>query len=250
MSADWLRDTVSSGSFLLAAPLALAAGLVSFFSPCVLPLLPGYLSYVSGLSGIEALERRRPRVVLGSLLFVAGFGSVFVLYGVTAGVASTLIAEQETVNVILGVLAIVLGAVFLGAIPYMQRDVRFMHKLPAGGLALAPVLGVLFGVGWTPCIGPTLGAILTLAYTTGGAARGGVLLAVYAIGLGLPFIAAAFGLNRALVVSQVMRRHQRWLTGLGGVMLILIGVLILTGWWDYLVTWTQTALVNSSLFGL
>ncbi|QIG44743.1 cytochrome c biogenesis protein CcdA [Nocardioides anomalus] len=244
---EWLRDTAGSGSMLLAVPVAVVAGLVSFFSPCVIPLLPGYLSYTTGLSGADLADSRvtphRGRMLAGSGLFVLGFAVVFVSLGVaTAGVSRFFFEYSRTFNVILGVLAIVLGLVFAGLLPIFQRDVR-VHRVPAVGLAAAPLLGFLFGLGWTPCIGPTLGVILGLAYGES-VTRGGVLLAFYSLGLGLPFILAAVAWRRALGALAFVRRHQQWITRAGGVMLVVVGVLLLTGWWDQGVQWVQGHLVN------
>jgi cytochrome c-type biogenesis protein len=246
--ADWLRDTAFSGSMLLAVPVAVLAGLVSFFSPCVIPLLPGYLSYTTGLSGADLADSEstphRGRMLAGSALFVLGFSAVFVSLGVlSAGVSRWFFEYSRTFTVVLGVFAIVLGLVFMGLVPLFQRDVR-VHRVPAVGLAAAPLLGFLFGLGWTPCIGPTLGVILSLAYGES-VARGGVLLAFYSIGLGVPFIVAALAWRRALGAFAVVRRHQQWVTFAGGVMLVAVGVLLLTGWWDHAVQWLQIHLVNN-----
>jgi cytochrome c-type biogenesis protein len=232
---------------LLAVPVAVLAGLVSFFSPCVIPLLPGYLSYTTGLSGADLADAgstpHRGRMLAGSSLFVLGFSVVFVALGVlSAGVSRWFFEYSRTFTVVLGVLAIVLGLVFAGLVPLFQRDVR-VHRVPAVGLAAAPLLGFLFGLGWTPCIGPTLGVILSLAYGES-VTRGGVLLAFYSIGLGAPFIVAALAWRRALGAISVLRRHQQWITRAGGVMLVLVGVLLLTGWWDHAVQWLQIHLVN------
>src|SRR4051812_4288997 len=244
---DWLRDTALSGSMLVAVPVAVLAGLVSFFSPCVIPLLPGYLSYTTGLSGADLADAdaapRRGRMLAGSSLFVLGFSVVFVGLGVlSAGVSRWFFEYSRTFSVVLGLLAVVLGLVFMGLVPLFQRDLR-VHKVPAVGLAAAPLLGFLFGLGWTPCIGPTLGVILSLAYGES-VTRGGVLLAFYSIGLGVPFILAAVAYRRALGAFAVVRRHQQWVTRIGGVMLVAIGLLLLTGWWDHAVQWLQLHLVN------
>jgi cytochrome c-type biogenesis protein len=245
--ADWLRDTAASGSMLLAVPVALLAGLVSFFSPCVIPLLPGYLSYTTGLSGADLADSEttphRGRMLAGSGLFVLGFSVVFVGLGVlSAGVSRWFFEYSRTFSVVLGVLAVVMGLVFMGLVPLFQRDVR-VHRVPAVGLAAAPLLGFLFGLGWTPCIGPTLGVILALAYGES-VTRGGVLLAFYSVGLGLPFIVAALAWRRALGAISVIRRHQQWVTRAGGLMLVVVGVLLLTGWWDHAVQWLQIHLVD------
>jgi len=232
---DWFRDTALDGSLLLAVPVALVAGLVSFFSPCVVPLLPGYLSYTTGLSGADLESARRGRMLAGSLLFVLGFSFVFVSFGALFGaVGDWLFRYQDQITVVLGAVTILVGIAFLGAVPWLQRDFR-VHRVPAVGLAAAPLLGVLFGLGWTPCIGPTLSAITTLAVNEGSAERGALLSFVYCLGLGLPFIVAALAYRRMLGAIGWVRRHQQWVTRFGGLMLIAVGVLLLTGWWDVLV---------------
>ena len=234
-TGSWFRDTVLNGSLLLAIPVALLAGLVSFFSPCVVPLLPGYLSYTTGLAGADLESAKRGRMLAGSLLFVLGFSFVFVSYGALFGaVGDWLFRYQHQITIALGALTILLGIAFLGAVPWMQRDWRF-HRVPTVGLAAAPMLGVLFGLGWTPCIGPTLGAITSLSLNEGSAERGALLSAVYCLGLGLPFIAAALAYRRMLGTVRWVRRHQAWVTRIGGLMLIAVGILLVTGWWDALV---------------
>jgi cytochrome c-type biogenesis protein len=243
---SWLHSTTADGSLLLAMPLAVLAGLVSFFSPCVIPLLPGYLSYATGLSGADLAEGRggRGRMLVGAVLFVLGFSAVFVLLGVAAGtVGNWLIEYERQLSVALGIVSIVLGLAFMGLVPWLQRDVRF-HRVPAVGLAAAPLLGVLFAVGWTPCIGPTLGVMLNLAGNEGTASRGGLLLAFYCVGLGLPFIVFALLWRRALGTMSFIRRHIRWVTRIGGAMFVLIGLALLTGWWDWAVQWVQINLVD------
>jgi cytochrome c-type biogenesis protein len=231
----WFRDTALDGSLLLAVPVAMVAGLVSFFSPCVVPLLPGYLSYTTGLSGADLASARRGRMLAGSLLFVLGFSFVFVSFGALFGAVGDWLWEyQRPVTIVLGVLTILVGIAFLGAVPWLQRDWR-VHRVPAVGLAAAPLLGVLFGLGWTPCIGPTLGAITSLAVNEGSAERGALLGFVYCLGLGLPFVVAALAYRRMLGAIGWVRRHQQWVTGLGGLMLVAVGVLLVTGWWDVLV---------------
>ncbi len=230
--ADWFQSTVFSGSLLLALPVAALAGLVSFFSPCVVPLLPGYLSYATGLSGADLESARRGRMVLGSALFVLGFSFVFVSLGTLSGALGDLLWQHMTVITrVLGALTIVLGVAFLGVVPWFQRDVR-IHRVPAVGLAAAPLLGVLFGLGWTPCIGPTLTAVQTLAFSEGTAARGALLSAAYSLGLGLPFVLAGLMFRRMLGAVGWIRRHQAWVTRAGGLMLIVVGVLLVTGVWD------------------
>jgi cytochrome c-type biogenesis protein len=231
----WFRDTALSGSLVLAVPVALVAGLVSFFSPCVVPLLPGYLSYTTGLSGADLESAKRGRMLAGSLLFVAGFTFVFVSISMLFGaVGHWLFQYQRPITIVLGSMTILLGVAFLGAVPWMQRDWRF-HRVPAVGLLAAPMLGALFGLGWTPCIGPTLGAILTLASTEASPGRGAFLGVVYCFGLGVPFVVAALAYRRMLGTIRWVRRHQQWVTRLGGLMLMAVGVLLVTGWWDTLV---------------
>jgi cytochrome c-type biogenesis protein len=242
---DWFQQTAGSGTLALAIPVAVLAGLVSFFSPCVLPLLPGYLSYATGLSGADLAsgDVRRGRMLAGALLFVLGFSVVFVSLGVlSARVFQFFSTNARTFDVILGVLAILLGLAFVGLVPWLQRDVR-VHRVPAVGLAAAPLLGFLFGLGWTPCIGPTLGVILTLTYNET-SARGGLLLAFYSLGLGIPFVLAALAWRRALGAFAWVRRHQVWVVRAGGIFLVAIGVAVLTGWWAEAVTWMQIHLIS------
>jgi cytochrome c-type biogenesis protein len=244
---DWFGDTAFSGSMVLAVPVAILAGLVSFFSPCVIPLLPGYLSYTTGLSGADLADPEarpnRGRMLAGASLFVLGFSVVFVALGVLSGsVSRWFFVNQRTFTVVLGVLAILLGLAFMGLVPVFQRDFR-VHAVPAVGLAAAPLLGFLFGLGWQPCIGPTLAVILGLAYNLD-KVRGGILLAFYSLGLGLPFILAAVAWRRAIRAFGWLRRHQLWITRAGGVMLVLVGLLLLTGWWDQSVQWLQLHLVD------
>ncbi|WP_424528558.1 cytochrome c biogenesis CcdA family protein [Sphaerisporangium viridialbum] len=230
-----LTTTVAAGSLIVALPIALAAGLVSFLSPCVLPLVPGYLSYVTGMSG----DPRRGRMVAGSALFVLGFSLVFVLGGALfGGLGQMLFGNAEVVTRVLGGLTIVLGLGFLGLIPGLQRDVR-IHRFPAAGIAGAPLLGVVFGLGWTPCIGPTLSAVLTLSLDQGSAVRGAVLAFAYALGLGLPFVLAAFAYRRALHTFKAVRRHSQLITRIGGAMLVLVGVLLVTGLWGQIIAGMQ-----------
>lgn len=232
-----IDSTVASGSLIIASLLALAAGLLSFLSPCVLPLVPGYLSYVASVGGevgTESGSRQEPnrrRVILGAALFVIGFTAVFVSYGALFGqVGSVLRQHEEIITRVMGVLIIAMGIIFLGRFPWMQREWR-LHRLPASGLVGAPLLGAFFGIGWTPCIGPTLTAILGLSYAEGTAGRGAFLTALYCLGLGLPFILIAAGLSWALKASTFARKHAGVLMKIGGVMLILLGILLVTGWW-------------------
>ena len=242
---DWFSSTAASGSLALAVPVALVAGLVSFFSPCVIPLLPGYLSYATGLSGADLEEARRGRMLAGSLLFVLGFSVVFVALGTLSGaLGGWLVTWQREITLVLGVLTILLGLAFAGLVPWLQRDWR-VHRVPAVGLAAAPLLGLLFGLGWTPCIGPTLGVITTLSINEATAARGALLSACYALGLGVPFVVAGLAYRRALGAFGWVRRHQQWVTRAGGLMMVAVGVLLVTGWWAELVTWIQIHLVST-----
>lgn len=232
--ADGFVSAVTDGPLLVALPVAAVAGLVSFLSPCVLPLVPGYLSYVTGLAGVDIAEQKRGRVVLGAALFVLGFSLVFVSEGALfGGLGSSLALHQRVVDVVLGLLTVVLGLAFLGLIPGMQREYRF-HTLPKAGLAGAPLLGLLFGVGWTPCLGPTLGAVQTLAFREGTAGRGAFLTLGYCVGLGLPFLATAFAFRRALGAFAVVKRHYAVVVRTGGAMLVVVGLLLVSGLWEQL----------------
>ncbi len=230
---DAVANTVVSGSLLAAMPVALAAGTVSFLSPCVLPLVPGYLSYVTGMSGADIDQHRRGRMLLGSLLFVLGFSVVFVATGALFGGVGALLQQYSgTITRVLGVATIVLGVSFLGIIPVpgLQRDLRF-HTAPTAGLAGAPMLGILFGLGWTPCIGPTLAAVQTLAFDSASAGRGALLAFTYCLGLGLPFVLTGLAYRRALGAFGAVRRHSVWVMRFGGGMLIALGILLVTGLW-------------------
>ena len=247
--AEWFQQQAAAGSLALALPVALVAGLVSFFSPCVIPLLPGYLSYATGLSGADladgGAERHRGRMLTGSVLFVLGFAAVFVAFGAASGAVGLWLREyQRPITVVLGLVVVVLGLAFAGLVPALQRDWR-VHRLPAVGLAAAPLVGIIFGLGWAPCIGPTLGVILSLSINEATAARGALLSGVYALGLGVPFVLAALAYRRALGAVGFVRRHQAWVTRLGGLMLVAVGLALVTGVWDQLVTWLQLQLVGN-----
>ncbi|MEU3662844.1 cytochrome c biogenesis protein CcdA [Streptomyces sp. NPDC032940] len=235
------NGTVLNGALLVALPIALLGGLVSFFSPCVLPLVPGYLSYVTGVTGTDLGEARRGRMVAGASLFVLGFTAVFVSSGALFGYfGQTLQENRGVLTDILGAFMILMGVFFMGLMPWLtQREFRF-HKKPVNGLVGAPILGALFGIGWTPCIGPTLASVLALSADQGTAARGAVLTVAYCLGLGVPFVLAAVAFRKALGAFGWVKRHYVWVMRVGGVMMIVTGLLLLTGVWDGLVQSMQT----------
>ncbi|MER6105583.1 cytochrome c biogenesis protein CcdA [Streptomyces sp. NPDC001832] len=222
-----------SGALVVALPIAVLGGLVSFFSPCVLPLVPGYLSYVTGVSGTDLAQAKRGRMVAGASLFVLGFTAVFVSGGALFGFfGQTLQQYSGTLNKVLGVLMVLMGIFFMGLMPWMtQREFR-IHKRPVTGLAGAPLLGALFGIGWTPCLGPTLSSVSILAMDQGTAARGAILTVAYCLGLGVPFVLAAVAFRKALGAFGWVKRHYAWVMRIGGVMMITTGLLLLTGVWD------------------
>jgi len=238
-----VAETVASGGLLLASLIAFAAGVLSFVSPCVLPLAPGYLSYVTGLTGAEIAEggvARRSRVLIGSLLFVLGFSIVFVSYGLFfGGLGSLLLQYQDVITRVLGVLVIVMGLAFMGVIPGLQREWR-MHRMPSYSLWGAPLLGVLFGLGWTPCIGPTLTVVQTLAFTEASAARGAFLSFIYCLGLGLPFVLLGLAFRYAAGTLTWVREHYALIMRIGGGLLVVIGVLLVTGIWNDITIWMRT----------
>ncbi|MDI6100677.1 cytochrome c biogenesis protein CcdA [Actinoplanes sp. NEAU-A12] len=264
---DAFTTAVADGPLLLAIGAALLAGLVSILSPCVLPLLPGYLSYVTGLAGsdLEVVAGRDPaagaapeaepgavavatrtrrwavkgRILAGTGLFVLGFSVVFTLTTLLTSIGFTMITHRDELNIVLGVLIILLGVAYLGWVPGLQREARF-SKLPAAGLAGAPVFGAIFALSWMPCVGPTLGAVNILAVTTGQTDRAVMLALAYSLGLGLPFILFGLFFRRLLGVFQAIRRNSRWVTRAGGVLLILVGLSLVTGQWSYFLTWLLT----------
>jgi cytochrome c-type biogenesis protein len=267
--ADSAWEIVRSGPLLLAAPIAVAAGVLSFFSPCVLPLLPGYLAFVTGSLGADVVRSRNPDEALsdlsvrprlsgpsgpsgvatrgrhtmaGAVLFVLGFAAVFTSYGAAfGGLGALLQSHQQTLTRVLGGFTIVLGLLFAGALtrfPLASRSMRLPWR-PPSGVAGAPLLGILFGLGWTPCIGPTLAVVLTLATTTGGAWRGAVLAFVYSLGLGIPFLLGAASADRAMAAYGWPRRQAVVLMRVGGLMLVLVGVLQVSGAWGAMIARIQ-----------
>ena len=276
---ETFRQLAESGPLLLAVGAAALAGLVSFLSPCVLPLMPGYLSYVTGLAGsdleggarkgplltppveegpllntgsaggVSVAERAAPertvaavkgRVLAGTLLFIAGFTVVFVATAILfSGVGKLFFRYERTLEIVIGALVVVLGLGYLGVIPGMQREFR-IRWLPAAGLLGAPVLGAVFALSWLPCTGPTLGAVLGMAATEGGTDRAVLLAVAYCLGLGIPFVVFGLGFQRLLGVFRAVRRNSRWVTRIGGALLIAIGLALITGGWVNVVIWLQT----------
>jgi cytochrome c-type biogenesis protein len=266
-----IDSTVAHGPLLFAVALAMAAGLLSFLSPCILPLVPGYISYVTGLAGADldagvgidpagravpaadatattgdatattvrsGVRRRvRGRVLAGSGLFVLGFAVVYTLAGTAASGAGVLLSRYESVlQRIVGVLIILMGAAFLGAIPGLQNELR-VRWLPTSGLFGAPLFGAVFALSWIPCTGPTLAAVLGLASVQGSVGRGAILTLAYCLGLGIPFILFGLGIRRLLGALRFIRRHSLWVTRVGGAMLVIVGLLLVSGQWDPFLRW-------------
>jgi cytochrome c-type biogenesis protein len=250
-------EIVTAGPVLLALGVCVLAGLVSFASPCVVPLVPGYLSYLAAVVGVDeddqtevgsrvAVRTARLRVTGAAALFVAGFTVVFVLGTVAVlGLTTTLLTNQLLLQRIGGVITIVMGLVFVGFIPALQRDARFTPRR-LSTIAGAPLLGAVFALGWTPCLGPTLTGVIAVASATDGAnvARGVVLVVAYCLGLGIPFLLLAFGSARAVQGLGWLRRHARAIQIFGGVLLILVGVALVTGLWADFISWVRDAFVS------
>lgn len=247
------QDLVLSGPILVALLFAVLAGLVSFFSPCVLPLVPVYLSYVTGTAGLTgpavggARSGTGSRTVVGSFLFVLGFAAVFTSYGALFGqLGQSLARHQDLLIRVSGVVTIMMGLLLAGALDRFSISGRVVRPSlrPRVGLAGAPLLGGLFAIGWTPCIGPTLAAVLTLSTTAATAERGALLTFAYSLGLGVPFLVAAFGLGGAHRASAWMRRHARSVARCGGILLVVIGVMQVTGVWSTTLAGVQGLLVG------
>lgn len=222
---DFIVNQIMSGFLLTAMPLAILAGVVSFISPCVLPLVPGYLAFAAGFSN------SRGKVLLGSLLFVAGFSALFISYGALFGALGSRVAtNEELITRVLGIFTILMGLIFIGLFPMMPT---LKPKISTtGGLIGAPLLGFLFGVGWTPCIGPALATVQTLAFQESSAVRGAILSLGYCLGLGIPFIATGLYLDKSQSLRKFMVRRGDLITKFGGTLLIVIGVLQLLGFWS------------------
>ncbi|MGA8328230.1 MAG: cytochrome c biogenesis CcdA family protein [Mycobacterium sp.] len=243
-------ETAAAGPLVLALAVSVLAGLVSFGSPCVVPLVPGYLSYLAAVVGVDeagdARANARWRVAGSAALFVAGFTVVFLLGTVAVlGMTTTLIANQVVLQRVGGVLTILMGLVFVGYVPVLQRQIRFAPR-QLSTLAGAPLLGAVFALGWTPCLGPTLAGVVTVASATDGAsvARGIVLVIAYCLGLGIPFVLLAFGSARAVAGLGWLKRHTRALQIFGGVLLIAVGTALVSGGWNEFVSWLRDGLVS------
>ena len=227
-----MNQIILDGSLLAAVPVALLAGLVSFLSPCILPLIPGYLSFIGGFAA------SRSRVVFGSVLFVLGFGVVFVVLGALAGSLGIGVAQIKLVQRLLGVVIALLGLVMIGQFGFLQRTLRFQVR-PNMGLWSAPVLGIAFGLGWTPCIGPTLSAVLALSLDQANVGRGVILASAFTLGIGVPFILMAFGFGWATSSVAFVKKHIRTFNLIGGGLLIVLGLLMALGLWASIVSWLQ-----------
>ncbi|MBP3977508.1 cytochrome c biogenesis CcdA family protein [Microbacterium sp. BLY] len=243
---------IGSGALWIAVPVAMLAGLVSFLSPCVLPLVPGYLGFLGGAvtprgssaTGGATQTATRSRLVLGVLLFILGFTVVFILYTVLGGTAGVfLLRWGDLITRILGVVIIAMGLVFLGLFGFAQKELRF-HVDSKAGMIGAPLLGVALGIGWAPCMGPTLAAILALSFNAGDPVRAGFLGLAYSLGLGIPFLLVALGFGWATKAIGFLRRHVRVVNIVGGVLLILLGVLMVTGLWTDIMS-RLTAVIGS-----
>lgn len=223
--SNFVVEQLMSGTLIAALPIALFAGLISFLSPCVLPLVPGYVAYATGFSNSKG------KVLLGSTLFVLGFTFVFASYGLAfGGLGSQIAANEDLITKVLGIFTIAMGTIFLGVFPFAPTIAPKIST--TGGIAGAPLLGVLFGVGWTPCIGPALATVQTLAFTESSATRGAILSIGYGIGLGVPFILSGLYLDRSKKIRSFFLRNGSTISKIGGILLILIGFMQLTGLWS------------------
>jgi cytochrome c-type biogenesis protein len=250
-------EVAAAGPVVLALGVCVLAGLVSFASPCVVPLVPGYLSYLAAVVGVDpdgteaqpggvAVRARRLKVAGAAALFVAGFTAVFLLGTVAVlGMTTTLITNQLLLQRIGGVVTILMGLVFVGLVPALQRQARFTPR-QLSTVAGAPLLGAVFALGWTPCLGPTLTGVITVASATDGAsvARGVALVIAYCLGLGIPFVLLAFGSARAVHGLGWLRRHTRTIQIFGGVLLLIVGTALVTGLWNDFVSWVRDAFVS------
>jgi cytochrome c-type biogenesis protein len=226
-------QVILEGSLLIAISLSLLAGILTFLSPCVVPLVPGYLGYVSGSAAPKS------KVLAGSVLFVLGFSAVFVSLGVLAGTAGLLyLVRNQWIQIILGALVVIFGLAMIGQFSLLQRSIKVPFS-PKVGLAGAPMLGVVFALGWTPCIGPTLSAVLVLASDSGDPVRGGILATFYSLGIGIPFLLIAAGFGWASRSISFVKKHIRAFNIFGGVMLIVIGLAMVTGIWGQFMLWMQ-----------
>jgi cytochrome c-type biogenesis protein len=249
LGAAGFTHTVETAPVLVAAGVAVLVGVVGFLSPCVLPLVPGYLSYVTGLSGEDDRPSQR-RMIGGALLFVVGFSVVLVGQGALFGqLGSSIRTHALLLERILGAVTIVLGLVFLGRIGFLQREFRF-HRLPRAGLIGAPLLGFGFGLAWTPCLTPTFAAIDGMSFASATAGRGALLMAFYCVGLGIPFVLVALGFGWVSSALSFVRRHRQAVSAVGGVLLLAIGVLLVSGQWNQLMIELRTHIGSGSGFSV